>query len=163
MENEIINFENKNFKKSKLISLFESIYEHSDWVIKNVIGDKSNIPNTINELRSAMKKVVNTSSDNLKLKLLRAHPELGIKKNQLSSLTESSQEEKKSAVEDCPRVSQKKICTLLLLLLLLVLLMLRPATDAANALQHDQRTPRRCHRHPASESRWTGAHEQGRR
>ena len=66
MENEIINFENKNFKKSKFVSLFESIYEHSDWVIKSVIEDKSNIPNTLNELRSAMKKVVNKSSDNLK-------------------------------------------------------------------------------------------------
>ena len=97
MENEIINFEKKGFKKSEFITLFESIYEHSDWVIKSVIEDKSNIPNTLNELRSAMKKVVNKSSENLKLKLLRAHPELGIKKNQLSSLTESSQEEQKSA------------------------------------------------------------------
>jgi len=51
--------------------------------------------------------------------------------------------------------------TLLLLLLLLLLLMPRPATDAANDLQHEQRIPRRCHRQPASESRWTGAQEQG--
>ena len=63
MENEIINFENKNFRKSKSVSLFETIYEHSDWVIKSITQDKSNIPNTINELRSAMKKVVNKSSD----------------------------------------------------------------------------------------------------
>jgi OHCU decarboxylase len=113
MENEIINFENKNFKKLKFISLFESIYEHSDWVIKNVIEDKSNIPNTINELRSAMKKVVNKSSDNLKLKLLRAHPELGIKKNQLSSLTESSQEEQKSAgLDQCSEEEYEEIKSL---------------------------------------------------
>ena len=59
MENEIINFENKNFKKSKFVSLFESIYEHSDWVIKSVIEDKSKLPNTSNELRSVMKKIVN--------------------------------------------------------------------------------------------------------
>ena len=113
MENEIINFENKNFKKLKFISLFESIYEHSDWVIKSVIEDKYNIPNTLNELRSAMKKVVNKSSDNLKLKLLRAHPELVIKKNQLSSLTESSQEEQKSAgLDQCSEEEYEEIKSL---------------------------------------------------
>ena len=113
MENENINFEKKSFKKSEFITLFASIYEHSDWVIKNVIEDKSNIPNTINELRSAMKKVVNKSSDNLKLKLLRAHPELGIKKNQLSSLTESSQEEQKSAgLDQCSEEEYEEIKSL---------------------------------------------------
>ena len=81
--------------------------------IKNVIEDESNIPNTINELRSAMKKVVNKSSDNLKLKLLRAHPELGIKKNQLSSLTESSQEEQKSAgLDQCSEEEYEEIKSL---------------------------------------------------
>ena len=113
MENEIINFENKNFKKTKFISLFESIYEHSDWVIKSVIEDKFNIPNTLSELRSAMKKVVNKSSENLRLKLLRAHPELGIKKNQLSSLTESSQEEQKSAgLDQCSEEEYEEIKSL---------------------------------------------------
>jgi len=97
MENEIINFEKKSFKKSEFITLFESIYEHSDWVIKNIIKNNSNVPNTINELKIKMKNEVDKSSENLKLKLLRAHPELGIKKSQLSSLTEASQEEQKSA------------------------------------------------------------------
>ena len=110
MENEIINFENKNFKKSKFVSLFESIYEHSDWVMKSVIEDKSNIPNTLNEIRSAMRQVVNKSSDNLKLKLLRAHPELGIKKSQLSNLTVSSQEEQKSAgLDQCSEEEYEEI------------------------------------------------------
>ena len=81
--------------------------------VKNVIEDKSNIPNTINELRLAMKKVVNKSSDNLKLKLLRAHPELGVKKNQLSSLTESSQEEQKSAgLDQCSEEEYEEIKSL---------------------------------------------------
>ena len=110
MENEIINFENKNYKISKFVSLFESIYEHSDWVIKSVIEDKSKLPNTLNEIRSAMRQVVNKSSDNLKLKLLRAHPELGIKKSQLSSLTESSQEEQKSAgLDQCSEEEYEEI------------------------------------------------------
>ena len=59
------------------------------------------------------KKVVNKSSDNLKLKLLRAHPELGIKKNQLSSLTESSQEEQKSAgLDQCSEEEYEEIKSL---------------------------------------------------
>ena len=113
MENEIINFENKNFKKSKFISLFESIYEHSDWVIKNVIEDKSNIPNTIYELKLKMKNEVDNSSENLKLKLLRSHPELGIKKNEISSLTQSSQAEQKSAgLDQCSEEEYEEIKSL---------------------------------------------------
>ena len=113
MENEIINFENKNFKKSKFISLFESIYEHSDWVIKNVIEDKSNIPNTIYELKLKMKNEVDNCSENLKLKLLRAHPELGIKKNEISSLTHSSQAEQKSAgLDQCSEEEYEEIKSL---------------------------------------------------
>tara|TARA_S200000501_G_C20822614_1_gene743554 strand:+ start:861 stop:1382 length:522 start_codon:yes stop_codon:yes gene_type:complete len=110
MENEIINFENKNFEKSEFISLFESIYEHSNWVIKNVIEGESSNPNTMIELKSAMKKIVDKSSDSLKIKLLRSHPELGIKKNQLSNLTASSQEEQKSAgLDQCSEEEYKEI------------------------------------------------------
>ena len=113
MENENINFEKKSFKKSEFITLFESIYEHSDWVIKNIIKNNSNVPNTINELKIKMKNEVDKSSENLKLKLLRAHPELGIKKNQLSSLTESSQEEQKSAgLDQCSEEEYKEIKSL---------------------------------------------------
>ncbi len=113
MENEIINFENKNLKKSKFISLFESIYEHSDWVIKNVIEDKSNIPNTIYELKLKMKNEVDNCSENLKLKLLRSHPELGIKKNEISSLTQSSQAEQKSAgLDQCSEEEYEEIKSL---------------------------------------------------
>ena len=81
--------------------------------VTSFIEMPNTIPNTINELRSAMKKVVNKSSDNLKLKLLRAHPELGIKKNQLSSLTESSQEEQKSVgLDQCSEEEYEEIKSL---------------------------------------------------
>ena len=113
MENENINFEKKSFKKSEFITLFESIYEHSDWVIKNIIKNNSNVPNTINELKIKMKNEVDKSSENLKLKLLRAHPELGIKKSQLSSLTEASQEEQKSAgLDQCSEEEYQEIKSL---------------------------------------------------
>ena len=55
MENENINFEKKSFKKSEFITLFASIYEHSDWVIKNIIRNNFNVPNTIYELKLKMK------------------------------------------------------------------------------------------------------------
>ena len=113
MENEIINFEKKAFKKSELITLFESIYEHSDWVIKNIIKDNSNFPITMNELKLKMKNEVDISSENLKLKLLRSHPELGIKKNEISSLTQSSQEEQKSAgLDQCSQEEYEEIKSL---------------------------------------------------
>ena len=113
MENEIINFEKKSFKNSEFITLFESVYEHSDWVIKNIIKNNSNVPNTINELKIKMKNEVDKSSENLKLKLLRAHPELGIKKSQLSSLTEASQEEQKSAgLDQCSEEEYQEIKSL---------------------------------------------------
>ena len=113
MENENINFEKKSFKKLEFITLFESIYEHSDWVIKNIIKNNSNVPNTINELKIKMKNEVDKSSENLKLKLLRAHPELGIKKSQLSSLTEASQEEQKSAgLDQCSEEEYQEIKSL---------------------------------------------------
>ena len=113
MENEIINFEKKGFKKSEFITLFESIYEHSDWVIKNIIKDNSNFPITMNELKLKMKNEVDISSENLKLKLLRSHPELGIKKNEISSLTQSSQEEQKSAgLDQCSQEEYEEIKSL---------------------------------------------------
>ena len=86
MENENINFEKKSFKKSEFITLFASIYEHSDWVIKNIIKNNFNVPNTLYELKLKMKNEVDNSSENLKLKLLRSHPELGIKKMKFLAL-----------------------------------------------------------------------------
>ena len=113
MENDIVNFEKKNFKKSEFITLFESIYEHSDWVIKNVIKDNFNVPNTIYDLKLKMKNEVDNSSKNLKLKLLRSHPELGIKKNEISSLTQSSQAEQKSAgLDQCSEDEYNEIKSL---------------------------------------------------
>ncbi len=113
MENEIINFEKKSFKKSEFLTLFESIYEHSDWIIKNIIKDNFDVPNTIYELKLKMKNEVDNSSENLKLKLLRSHPELGIKKNQISSLTQSSQVEQKSAgLDQCSEEEYEEIKSL---------------------------------------------------
>ena len=51
--------------------------------------------------------------ENLKLKLLRSHPELGIKKNEISSLTQSSQAEQKSAgLDQCSDEEYEEIKSL---------------------------------------------------
>ena len=113
MENENINFEKKSFKKSEFITLFASIYEHSDWVIKNIIKNNFNVPNSLYELKLKMKNEIDNSSENLKLKLLRSHPELGIKKNEISSLTQSSQAEQKSAgLDQCSEEEYEEIKSL---------------------------------------------------
>ena len=110
MTNKIINFENKSFTEKEFISLFDSIYEHSPWVIKNIIKNNLSIPKTIDELKLKMKEQVEKSSNELKLKLLRFHPELGIKKNTLRNLTKSSQEEQKSAgLDQCSEEEYKTI------------------------------------------------------
>ena len=110
MTNKIINFENKSFTEKEFITLFDSIYEHSSWVIINIIKNKSSIPEKLEDLKLKMKEQVEKSSDESILKLLRAHPELGIKKNKLSSLTKSSQKEQKSAgLDQCSEEEYKNI------------------------------------------------------
>ena len=67
----------------------------------------------VNELKLKMKNEVDNSSENLKLKLLRSHPELGIKKNEISSLTQSSQAEQKSAgLDQCSEEEYEEIKSL---------------------------------------------------
>ena len=110
MTNKIINFENKSFTEKEFITLFDSIYEHSSWVIINIIKNKSSIPEKLEDLKLKMKEQVEKSSDESKLKLLRSHPVLGIKKNKLSSLTKSSQKEQKSAgLDQCSEEEYKNI------------------------------------------------------
>ena len=102
MTNKFINFENIILTETEFISLFSDIYEHSDWVIKNIINNNKSVPKTIEELEFRMKGEVNKSKMSEKLKLLNYHPELGIRKNNLKNLTASSKKEQKSAgLDNC--------------------------------------------------------------
>ena len=77
-----------------------------------VVDDDDRIRGLLKEYLNDKKFIVSTAknSDESKLKLLRSHPELGIKKNKLSSLTKSSQKEQKSAgLDQCSEEEYKNI------------------------------------------------------
>ena len=72
-----------------------TVYEHSSWVAEEFIatrGEASSIT-TISELAAALKRIVDSSSHDRKMALLRAHPDLCEKVGKLEHLTKESQEE----------------------------------------------------------------------
>lgn len=71
------------------------IYEHSSW-IPNKAWSKRPFSD-IESLHNEMLKIVEDSSNEEKLKLLRAHPQLAGKEAKTGTLTESSTEEQTSA------------------------------------------------------------------
>ena len=97
MSNKLFNVLNREMTERDFTHVFGSIYEHSKWVPESIIKNNLILPNTIEELRLMMKEVIDKASYKKKIKLLCLHPELGIKKNSVSKLTLSSQNEQKSA------------------------------------------------------------------
>lgn len=89
--------------KDEIVSFLGDIYEHSSWVAEefymeylNGKGHDHGIENA-RDLFRAMNSIMEKSSDERKLALLRAHPDLCAKIDQLKTLTKSSQEEQSSA------------------------------------------------------------------
>ena len=72
-----------------------TIYEHSSWVAEELIATRGEAPSitTISELAAALKRIVDSSSHDRKMALLRAHPDLCEKVGKLEHLTKESQEE----------------------------------------------------------------------
>ena len=72
-----------------------ALYEHSPWVAEEFIAKRREAPSitTISELAAALKRIVDSSSHERKLALLRAHPDLCEKVGKLEHLTKESQEE----------------------------------------------------------------------
>lgn len=75
------------------------IYEHSPWVAEALIQDLDSLKSvkTVTELASAMKSIVDGASEDQKMKLLCAHPDLCEKVAKLKELTAESQEEQSKA------------------------------------------------------------------
>ena len=88
----------EKLNQAKIIDLLGSIYEHSPWVAEILFsqGIKSQ-DNDINFLAERMKKIVDTSSEEMKLNLLQAHPELAGKLAISGNLTKDSTAEQASA------------------------------------------------------------------
>ena len=94
--------------KDEILSSFGSIYEHSPWVAEilydNHLGDKEESITTIRELFELMKNIVESSSDDKKLALLRVIPDLC---ENISNMTNASQEEQSRAGLQCLTEGEK--------------------------------------------------------
>ena len=80
----------------KLVEILGGIYEHSPWVAEELVKEDAvtlKEISTVTELASRLKSIVNEASDDQKLALLRAHPDLCEKVEAMKSLTKESQEE----------------------------------------------------------------------
>ncbi len=85
-----------SLSSEEIVGLLGGIYEHSAWVAEEfTIEDEEALKkiSTVSELAAKLKSIVNESSDEQKLELLRAHPDLCEKIEALKLLTKESQEE----------------------------------------------------------------------
>jgi len=73
------------------------IYEHSPWVAKKLCVIKSDDIGTVTELAEVMKNIVDNSTSEIKMKLLRAHPDLCERVGKIEGLTDASKEEQSRA------------------------------------------------------------------
>ena len=76
----------ENISKEDFISTFGGVYEHSPWIAARAF-EECNIY-SLDELHRTMKSIVNQSSYDSKITLIKAHPDLGIKKAELKELKE---------------------------------------------------------------------------
>ncbi|QUX95489.1 OHCU decarboxylase [Marinomonas sp. CT5] len=93
-------------EEADFIALFSRIYEHSEWVAEALWRQKSQNPETyldsIDKIRLAMADIVEQSSDEQKLILLRAHPDLAGKAALAGQLTqESTSEQAGAGLDQC--------------------------------------------------------------
>lgn len=92
--------------KPTFLNLFGSIYEHSEWVADQLWREKeallSNIDNAAARIHQAMAAIVDSSTDEQKLVLLRAHPDLAGKAALAGELTiESTSEQAGAGLDKC--------------------------------------------------------------
>ena len=80
--------------------LLDGIYEHSPWIAKDAMSQRPF--KSLAHLKHAMANVVNTSSEQAQLDLIRAHPELAGKAMVSKTLTaESTNEQSKAGLTNC--------------------------------------------------------------
>ena len=95
----------EKLNQAKIKDLLGGIYEHSPWVADILFsqGIKSQ-DNNIDFLAERMKKIVEASSKQMKLNLLKAHPELAGKLAISGNLTKDSTDEQASAgLDQCSK------------------------------------------------------------
>ena len=99
MQNQQAVFDSLN--QADFISVFGGVYEHSSWVAEQAWQQKEQHPqgyfDDIEKLKEVMKSIVDQSSDEQKLMLLRAHPDLAGKAALSGTLTNESKAEQAGA------------------------------------------------------------------
>ena len=80
--------------------LLDGLYEHSPWIAASALRERPF--KSLAHLKHAMAKVLEESSNQAKLDLIRAHPELAGKQMETNTLTaESTNEQKKAGLTNC--------------------------------------------------------------
>lgn len=99
-----------------IIKVLGGIYEHSPWVVEEFTKESpENLSKiaTVSELAAKLKTIVNEASDERKLALLRAHPDLCEKVEAMKALTKESQEEQsKSGLQSMEGAELEKFKTM---------------------------------------------------
>ena len=95
----------EKLNQAEIINLLGSIYEHSPWVAKILfLKGITAQDNDVDFLAERMKEIVEASSDEKKLNLLKAHPELAGKLAISGNLTKDSTAEQTSAgLDQCSK------------------------------------------------------------
>ena len=83
------------FDNVRYCSALNGVYEHSPWIIQKTFNDRPF--NTVEELHDACVSLINGASHDTQLSLIRAHPDLAAKLEQIPNLTRFSQKEQSKA------------------------------------------------------------------
>ena len=95
----------EKLNQAEIVSLLGGIYEHSPWVAEILFTQGiTSQDNDLYFLPDRMKKIVDASSEKIKLSLLQAHPELAGKLAISGNLTKDSTAEQASAgLDQCSK------------------------------------------------------------
>lgn len=80
---------------AEFLDIYSGIYEHSPWIAKDTFAKGPF--ETVEQLHSVMKSVVDQAETDLKLKLILAHPDLACAPSKMGALTNASQNEQSGA------------------------------------------------------------------
>ena len=96
----------------EIVEFLGTIYEHSSWVGETLTAQTKETYSsieTVSQLAAMMKDIVDKESNEMKLKLLRAHPDLCEKVGTMEKLTlESQEEQSKSGLQSLTNEELKR-------------------------------------------------------
>ena len=101
------------FDNVKYSSALEGVYEHSPWIIQKTYDDRPF--DTVEELHDACVSFIQGASHGTQLSLIRAHPDLAAKLEQIPNLTRFSKKEQSKA-DFSSSLQQKQLPMILILI-----------------------------------------------